>query len=248
MTKPDEFSPGGSKILRYEAPQERDWQPAAASPYGEEVERHFAAHFGEPSTVLHEIVSDLVHLDVHVIRPRPERNCWTLFTTGMSDLPMTVPRGAEAHKHAELILSLPPEWKVDELKVTPPPGDLEQWYWPIRWLKQLARFPHEYKTWLGMGHTMPNGDPPAPFAPQTRLCGWWLLPPITVPEEARTVKVSDGNEVQLLSMHALYVQEQTLKLVKGSDALIDLFSEADVSEVLTLDRAPVVRKKLFGLF
>jgi hypothetical protein len=247
MTKPDDVSPGGSRILRYEEPQ-RDWQAAAPSANGEQIERHFATHFGEPSTVFHELVSDLVHLDVHIIRPRPERNWWTLFTTGMSDLPMTVPEGAEHLQRAELILALPPEWKVEALQATPPPEDLEQWYWPIRWLKQLARFPHEYKTWLGTGHTMPNGDPPEPFAPNTGLCSWWLLPPNTVPEEAQTVKLEGGGEVNLLSIHALYVQEQTLKLEKGSDALIEAFRKAQVSEVLKLDRSPVVRKKLFGLF
>ena len=29
-------------------------------------------------------------------------------------------------------------------------------FWPIQMLKFLARFPHEYKTWLGWGHTIPN--------------------------------------------------------------------------------------------
>lgn len=30
----------------------------------------------------------------------------------------------------------------------------DKYYWPIKLLKQLARFPHEYNTWLGYGHTI----------------------------------------------------------------------------------------------
>jgi hypothetical protein len=78
--KSDEVSPGGSKILRHEA-RERRWTAPASTEGMEQIDAHFRRFFGEPSTVFHEVMSDLVHLDVHVIRPRPERNWWTLFTT-----------------------------------------------------------------------------------------------------------------------------------------------------------------------
>ncbi len=242
-----ERSPGGSDILRYEI-RDRPWTPPAATEATQEIERHFSRFFGEAKTVFHELVSELVHIDVHVIEPRPERNWWTLFTTGMSDRPMTVPRGAEAFRFAELVLALPPEWRVDALRVTPPPADLERWHWPIRWLKQLARFPHEHDTWLGSGHTMPNGDPPRPLAPDTSLCCWLLLPPITVPKEGWTVPLADGRTVCLYSLHALHLEEMSLKLKAGTDALLDEFERHHVAEVLDTARRSSVRKKLFGLF
>jgi hypothetical protein len=247
MKKPGEVSPGGSSIFRHEA-RERGFTPAAPAETAEEVERQLGERFGEPSTVFHEIVSDLVHLDVHLVPPRPERDCWTLFTTGMSDLPMAAPPGAEELRFAELVLSLPSHWRLDLLQATPPPPDLERWYWPVRWLKQLARLPHEYETWLGTGHTVPNGDPAEPFAPDTRLCCWLLLPPVSVPEPARQLALSDGRTVHVLALYPLYPEELGLKLDKGLDDLLDAFDRAGVSEVLTLDRPPVVRRKLFGLF
>src|SRR3954468_8247346 len=103
-------SPGGSSILRHEA-QEREWEPPTEAA-SEEIERHLTRFFGAPSTVFHEIVSEKIHLDIHIISPRPERNWWTLFTTGMSALPMTAPPEAEEFRYAELVLALPPEWKV----------------------------------------------------------------------------------------------------------------------------------------
>jgi hypothetical protein len=99
-----------------------------------------------------------------------------------------------------------------------------------------------------MGHTIPNGDPPTPFALGTRLCGWLLLPPVGVPDEAQTVKLSDGRTVNLFVLHALYLEELSLKLNQGVDPLLEAFDRTGVSEVLTLDRKPAVGRKLFGLF
>jgi Suppressor of fused protein (SUFU) len=246
MSSDDEVSPGGSNIFRHEA-AEREWT-APEHAEAEEIEEHLARFIGEASWVFHEIVSDLVHLDVHIVEPTAERDWWTLFTTGMSALPMTVPEGCEALRYAELMVMLPADWKVREMKVTPPPPDLEQWYWPIRWLKQLARLPHDYGTWIGFGHTIPNGDPAEPFAPDTKLCGWALIPPITIPDEGRSVELSDGREVHFYCLHAVHHAEMSLKLNKGMDALLDAFEKHDVSEVLDLNRKPATRRKLFGLF
>lgn len=242
----NEMSPGGSRVLRHR-PRERGFEAAIGGGSIEEIERHLAAHLGQVSTVLHEIVSDLVHVDVHLVPPSPPRASWTLFTTGMSDRPMTAPEGVD-ERHAELLLSLPADWRMDLLQQTPPAPEHERWYWPIGWLKQLARFPHEYDTWLGAGHTIPNGDPPRPFAPGTRLCCWLLLPPMCLPESALQLALADGRTVRFYALHALHPEEVSLKLNRGTDALLDELERAQVTEVLAPARPPVVRKKLFGLF
>jgi hypothetical protein len=235
----DEISPGGSKIHRHQA-KEREFA-AAAHADTEEIEQHFAKHFGEPEMVFHEIISDLVHIDVHQIPPRPERNHWTLFTSGMSALPMTVPEGAEDFRFAELVLQLPADWKMDQESFAD-----ERWYWPIRWMKQLARLPHQYQTWLGAYHTIPNGDPPQPFSAGTKLCCWFLWPPTG--EDAGQIQLADGRTVQVLAMHALHLEEMSLKLNQGGDALIAAMDAAELSEVLDVKRKSLLRKKLFGLF
>jgi hypothetical protein len=247
MSKKDERSAGGTPILRHQARESGSTAPATEA-LASEIELHFEKHFGPTDTVFHEIVSDLVHLDVYTIRPTRQRNYWTLFTIGMSALAMTPPPGAEEQKWAELVLYLPSDWDLDRLKISPPPNDLERWYWPVRWLKMIARLPHEYKTWLAAGHTIPNGDPPAPFARETKLCCWLLLPPISVSPEARRIELSDGRAVNLFALHALHIEEVTLKLHKGLDALLDALERANISEVLALDRKPAVRRKLLGLF
>src|SRR5262249_55781013 len=102
---------------------------------------------------------------------------------------------------------------------------------------------HEHQTWLGMGHTIPNGDPAKPFAPGTELCAWLLLPPVRVPNEAQEVALADGRRVHLYVLHALFLDELSLKLSKGTNALLDAFSRVDKPETLIVDRPTTSRKK-----
>jgi Suppressor of fused protein (SUFU) len=167
MSDDVEYSESGVRIYRYEA-EEKPFQVAEGDAEAlQAIEGHIEKHIGKIETVMHEIVSDLIHIDVHIVEPTAERNFYTLITSGMSDLPMTVPDECEEFKFAELLICLPASW--DMPKVYDTMADEEHW-WPIRCLKYLARFPHEYDTWLCENHTIPNGDPPEPFAGNTRLC------------------------------------------------------------------------------
>src|SRR5262245_45453724 len=112
------------------------------------ISDHIGRHYGKIAVVWHEIISDLVHVDVHWVQPTAERPYHTLVTSGMSDRPMTVPAGAEEHRYAELMLSLPADWPLSSEAFQDDSN-----YWPVRLLKMLARFPHEYDTWMCFGHT-----------------------------------------------------------------------------------------------
>jgi hypothetical protein len=72
-----------------------------------EIERHIEKHIGEISMVFHEMIADIVHIDIHQVPPGKDRPYWTLVTSGMSDLPMKTPEGAEDFAYAELMLCLP---------------------------------------------------------------------------------------------------------------------------------------------
>jgi hypothetical protein len=49
-------------------------------------------------------------------------------------------------------------------------------------------------------------------------------------------------------MHAIHLEEMSLKLNQGGEALIEAMDRAGVKEILDVKRKPLVRKKLFGLF
>jgi len=235
----EERSAAGQPILRHQ-PVERGWQPPAQVGEGqhEVLEAHYERHLGPCSTVWHEIVSDKIHLDVYMWRPTAERPMFTFATMGMSDLPMTLPPGVDpAAAYAELIVCLPPDWPVPADKNAVSPWTDENAYFPIWWLKQLARLPHEYSTWLGFGHTVPNGDPAKPFTPPTRLCGWVLLPPMTLPQTFRNVTLPGDRKLEIFGIVAVTADEMDRKLASGIDSLFDGFDSHGVSELLQIGRA-----------
>ena len=170
-------SPGGSQIYEYDELEPRDLHlPEQYCVYIDEICAHFdKLHPERRTTVFHEIISDLVHIDVHVMYPNEKEDFYVLYTTGMSDLPMSTPAEldeSERWARAELLMYLPKTWN--------PEADMEQSYadfWPIQTLQFLARFPHEYSTWLAHGHTIPNGPDYAPFLEGSQmscvaLCGF----------------------------------------------------------------------------
>ena len=239
MARSDERSESGNPIYRYQ-PRQKPFEHAVGDPESiEKITAHVEQHVGKIGTVLHEIVSDLVHVDVHHVEPTAERNFHTLVTTGMSDRPMKTPEEASGAAYAELCISLPPSWPLTQEAFKDDAN-----YWPVRWLKMLARFPHEYDTWLGHLHSMPNGDPPKPLSPDTKLSGVLLVPPILAPPEFWSLDVRPGKTVRFFAIVPVYAEEMEFKLKHGGDALLDQFDEHDVSELLDLRRAntcPAVR-------
>jgi hypothetical protein len=242
MDQPSEFSESGNPIYRYK-PREKPFEFATGDvAHIKMVEEHIAKHVGEVGWVYHEIISDLVHLDVHVVEPRPERPFFTLVTSGMSARAMKVPEGAEDFSYAELVICLPPDWpmKQEDFKD-------DKNFWPIRLLKMLARLPHEYDSWLGYGHTIPNGDPAEPYAENTKLCCALLLPPVTIPSDFMTLAATPELDINFYGVVPIYKEEMELKLKKGSDGLIDRFDKYGVSEILDVKRKNTA-KKFLGLF
>jgi len=234
-----EFSPSGAPIYRYEEPapfELASGDEATIAAISEHIERHL----GPVSGVYHELISDKVHLDVYVVSPSADFPFYTLVTSGMSDRPMTVPPDApadEAPPYAELCILLPSTWNIpaDPADVATAFED-ENVYWPIRWLKMLARLPHEYDTWLGFGHTIPNGEDAEPFADDTELGCMLLLTALSLPEEFQTLVVSPEKTVQFYTLYPIYREEMDLKMAQGVDALLDRFEVYDTGDVLDLTR------------
>lgn len=178
-------------------------------------------------------------LALHVIAPNPddEEPAFCLFTTGMSDLAMNLPKDVPAEvelaAHAELIMRLPAHWPFSAVPVA---GD--QHNWPLAWMSALASLPHDAGTWLGAYHTVPNGAPPAPLADDTALCSVILVPPVPLDDDE--VRVPDGRAVAFFSVLALHPSELALAMADGGAALMEKLIEANVSDVVKVDRAPVV--------
>ncbi|OAB36672.1 hypothetical protein PMSD_10100 [Paenibacillus macquariensis subsp. defensor] len=233
-----ELAPSGEAIFRYEERKE-DFTLASGNDEAIKViSEHVEKYIGEIDGVYHEIISDLVHLDIIIVKPTKEKNYYTLVTCGMSNLPMTVPEGADNFRFAELVICLPSEWKMSDEAFKQ-----DENYWPILWLKKLARFPHEYQTWLYHAHTIPNGDPAQPFAPNTEFSGMILSIPTTVDDANGffTLELANGNRVHFFSLIPIYTKEMDFKLKKGADALIEKLEQAGINELVDLKRKSVCK-------
>ena len=238
----DDVSPGGSPIMVHS--REKDFTPPQGEEHIEAIGAHIERHLGPVSGVFHEIISDLVHIDVHVVPATEQFPYLRLVTSGMSDLPMTVPDEVDADvpRYMELMVTLPADWPISQDAF-----EDERNYWPVRLLKGLARLPHEYDTWLGFGHTIPNGHPSEPYAPGVGFDGAIGLPPVTPPEDFAELVLEDGKVISFMTIIPLYPEEMDLKLKKGAEALLDRFDAKNIQDVIEPGRTNVARKR-FGLF
>jgi hypothetical protein len=146
-------------------------------------------------------------------------------------------------RHAEVLICLPPGWPLDAESFKD-----ERNYWPIRLLKSTARFPHEYDTWLGWGHTVPNGNPPQPYAPGVPFSSVLLEFPLSFPQEFFSLEMSPEKKVRFFALIPLHDDELRLKMTKGAEALEELFDAKGVSDVVDPKRPSVARRKWLGVF
>lgn len=234
-----ETTPAGTEVYRHKE-REREFEMAIGDGASMElIEAHIEKHIGPIQTVFHELMSDLVHVDVHQVPPTDDRPFWTLVTSGMSDRPMTVPEGAEGLTFAELMICLPSEWPLSQEAF-----EDENNYWPVRLLKVLARLPHEYETWLGPGHTIPNGgEEDVPYADNTGFTCALIMPPIVaVPSEFGELQLPDRT-IKFYAVWPMYPAEVNFKLNRGMERLLDRFEKHAVTEVVDVTRADTCAKR-----
>ena len=249
MEEPEELTPSGSPVYRHKA-IERDTELVVhRSAYADQVEEFLDKEIGPAPNVLHEIVSDRIHLDVHVCPPHGERDYFVLFTTGVTTRPMNVPEGAEAFRYAEFLMALPANWPglanpLVDLQSPDHPWNNEEHYWPIRLFKSAAHMPAEYDTWLSFGHTISAGEGDTPFAPGTRLSTALIGYPAGFLEPDRALlHAKDGTTIFFYSVLPLYPEERDFKLKEGADALFDLFDKEGIGPVIDPTRKNVCAKK-----
>lgn len=194
------------------------------------LEAHIEKYYGRFENVFHEIVSPDIHVDIYIVEPTPERNYYTLVTLGMGAHRMNVPEELKEYnlERAELMIYLPADWKVNDSD--------EKYYWPLRWLKMLARLPINQDTWLGWGHTVPNGEP---FADNTKLSGIMLLNPENVADNASVCQLPNGDEVNFYLLVPLYDEEMNYKLVNHAEGLLKKMDK--VNPVVNIKRRNTCR-------
>ncbi len=198
-----------------------------------DIIQHMEQHFGPvQSQSLIEIVPT-AGITVNVIPARPEINPLILFTTGMSDRPQNIPAGADEYRYTELFVRLPEDWPLTNQSLRD-----ERYFWPIRWLRQLATYPQQNDTWLGGPHPIvANDEPPRPLAPNTQLSCLLLL---RERGDLGTVACRDGRQIALYSLFPLYTEERDLEIAQGINPLLAALEAKETSLVVETGRVNAV--------
>jgi hypothetical protein len=208
------------------------WQLRGDKPPGgtDPILAHIEKHLGKPNPLaLREIVSSDPPITIHAV---PMSDRLALVTTGMSTQPMTVPPGGEEYRFAELLIYLPKDWPLADSSLRDP-----NHFWPIDWLRRIARYPHEHHTWLGgPSAVIANDEPPQPLAPNTRLT---CLLATTEAGEFGSLSLPDGRRVVFYTLFPLYTEERDLEKEKGTAHLVRLFQKRKIGIVVDVNRPNV---------
>ncbi|MBI5153809.1 suppressor of fused domain protein [Candidatus Poribacteria bacterium] len=216
--------------------------PDPGPEFFQKIEAHIKKHIGPVADVFKETASDLVRVDVYHVGPTDRRPYHTLITAGMSAHAMRAPGGAPHYSHAELICCLPKTWPVSRESFT-----LRINSWPVEAMRAIARLPHEERTWLWWGHTLPNGQPPESYDRSTRMCCAFFLSPMLVPGEFCELEVEKGKTIHFFGFVPIYREEMNYKMRHGAEKLVSRFERFGVSELLDIDRSNTNRG-LLGIF
>ncbi|MCI1696911.1 suppressor of fused domain protein [Aneurinibacillus aneurinilyticus] len=201
----------------------------------DEILQHIIKYVGPISNTISEIVpGSRVSVNIHIIPPTDEMDWITLITSGMSDCAMDASEGNEGFRYAELLLKLPVNWPITK-------KDLEDgdYYWPYGWLRQIAHIPHIYEGWLEKGVIIPNGEPPEPFASNTKLS--CILIDVPKEKEMQRYISNDGTIINFYTLIPIYEEERELATNVSSEYLVGILNDRGIADVLDSNRENVGR-------
>ncbi|MDR2752910.1 MAG: DUF2185 domain-containing protein [Oscillospiraceae bacterium] len=166
------------------------------------ITRAMEARFGRVNRVIQDFAPHGTRVELCVMATEGAAY-QVVATRGMGARAMRAPAGAP--NRAELACYLPREWDLESCA--------ERWYWPLRWLKLLARVPEDEDSWLGWGHTIAAG---APLAENTALCALLLL-------DCDAVDPIENSRVRFYRMVPLFEEELEFVLAQGAQAFLEQF-------------------------
>jgi hypothetical protein len=117
-------------------------------------------------------------------------------------------------ERAELMICLPPNWHIKSL--------LDDWRWPLDWLRALAHIPAGKEMWLGWGHLIPLDEY---VSGKAKFSSMLLIDPAAYGREASYCEMPDGSIVNIYQMLPLFDDEAKYRREMGTDALLALFEK-----------------------
>ncbi len=197
------------------------------------IEKHIEGYFENAEVnVFHEIPTLDIHLDVYHVKPK-DSGYELLLTAGMSSMAMNVneiPKDADSYRFAELMVLIPKG--IDFGKIYP---GKTKYDWIISMIKQAAKFPHFYDTWVGVGHTIQADEDMKPYSDETDFCGCLVLPTMTFPEDFQKIDSPNG-VINIYGLFPMYKEELEFKIENGFNAFVQFLIKNNTPEIINFER------------
>lgn len=201
------------------------------------IDNHLDQFFDEDADikVLDEIESEIIHRDIYLIKATNDRPYHILLSCGMSALPMTIPDDIESSEFVEIMILLPKEWNLEYESFSD-----EKNYWPIRAMKGIMISPHENNTWFGFGHTYSYEDNNE-FAEGIGFNSLMLAHSMELSDEFTQIELANDKVIDIYTLIPLYKEELEFKKKNGASALLELFDEFGIEEIVEIGRKNVCK-------
>ena len=190
-----------------------------------EIIKFIEENFGKVEEI-YEVGYGNFSLDVAQINPTKEKPYYTIITLGMGEHKMYNQNNENFSSFAELMISLPPDWSLDDKNYT----------WSIDELMHLAYIPFTFYFSYEWGHLENNFEP---FSSNTKLSAVTLLYPEMKKENSGLLKLENRN-LQFYQIVPLYDEEYTFALKNGMKNLLLLDVEKKISFVIDMNREKVL--------
>ena len=158
-----------------------------------------------------------------------------IMTDGLSTYEQPVPEKYSTLKHVELYFCLPSYWDIED-------KDNPNMNWVQPWIQKLAKHLMEKKTWYGVGHTFPNGNPVEAISPTMKQKYFLLNTPTYLAEELTPLIVEDKT-IEFLSIVPIFEDELDYKMGKGTYKLQKKFLDKNITELLDDYRMSTLKNK-----
>ena len=191
--------------------------------YDNKVTNYIEKYLGNIDETIREILpGSKVSININIIRPTKERNYITLVTSGMSEYSMGYSENDEENKYAELMMKLPPDWKLDESHCKS-----DTYGCPLRILRMIGHLPHNSEGYISERVIIPNGiqgDVPLPFHADT----WLSAIMICKSEDIPSLNFEQNKRIDFFTVVPICDEEIELARKMGNNKFMNTLPMKDI--------------------
>jgi hypothetical protein len=216
--------------------------------FREEVELHLARHIGEPHTAFSDqdgwagkSKEPGPPVDVMVVPPEGERRFAYVSTFGCALKKSGDSLGPDGKRRMEFVLAAP---QTGDAK-----ADLAMLNIAANTVRQFAKLAHVQSVRVKPGETVQFARNPKPMFDGSKQVAFAFMAPRLPADGFETLKLQSGETVEFVAPMPIYREELDFGGRKGPEKLARVLMAGGATEMVALDRKPVIRSlwaRIFG--